>query len=88
MRFERRFPNFMDERRRAAGIQLSGAGERPSRDRSLAASFTHSSVGLQEHDRFRKVTIFPAAVSDSGEYRCAVGPNGLLSNGYMVKVVG
>lgn len=42
---------------------------------------------VQEHDRFRKVTIFPAAVSDSGEYRCAVGPNGLLSNGYMVKVV-
>ncbi|KAK5980709.1 BPTI/Kunitz inhibitor domain-containing protein, partial [Trichostrongylus colubriformis] len=47
----------------------------------------HHSKRIQVHNQFSKVTISNVTQSDSGEYRCAVGPDGLLSDAYVVKVI-
>ncbi|KAJ1351167.1 hypothetical protein KIN20_007128 [Parelaphostrongylus tenuis] len=43
---------------------------------------------IREHDQFKRVTISRAVLADSGEYRCAVGPEGILSNAFYVRVIG
>ncbi|PIO72766.1 Kunitz/Bovine pancreatic trypsin inhibitor domain protein, partial [Teladorsagia circumcincta] len=42
---------------------------------------------VQAHNNFARVTISHATLTDSGEYRCAVGPDGLLSDAQVVEVI-
>ncbi|KAK6049126.1 hypothetical protein COOONC_13368 [Cooperia oncophora] len=57
-------------------IKLSANSQRPYQ------------VGDKVHDHSTRVIISHAEASDSGEYRCAVGPDGLLSDAQVVKVIG
>ncbi|EYC29050.1 hypothetical protein Y032_0007g3562 [Ancylostoma ceylanicum] len=41
---------------------------------------------FKEHDKFTKVKIARAIMADSGEYQCAAGPDGILSNAIAVSV--
>ncbi|KAK6758091.1 hypothetical protein RB195_015732 [Necator americanus] len=47
----------------------------------------HFTKRVQEHDQFARVNIARAVVADSGDYQCAAGTNGVLSNAVAVAVI-